>query len=80
MKKITCNTLNLQYIDVQGDSLYFYRLTQLIFSTSLNNRKKFLDLRKYSYICSPKKQEQPLTGRYQMCVMLPQNLLRDGFD
>ena len=34
--------------------IQFYRLTQLIFSTSLNNRKKFLDLRKYSYICSPK--------------------------
>ena len=36
LQKITCITLNLQYIDVQGDSMNsIYRLMQLIFSTSL---------------------------------------------
>ena len=63
-KKITCITLNLQYIDVLGDSMYsILRLMQLIFSTSLKGiiRKECQSFTNHGHAKTPPTVFNPLS-------------------
>ena len=63
-KKITCITLILQYIDVQGGSMCsIYRLMQLIFSTSLKGiiRKECQSFTNHGHAKTPPTVFNPLS-------------------